>query len=453
MHHKIVRPFPALEMLIVAAAFAAISISTAVTQPMERIYADAQIYQNIAIQFYESRVPIHAQIPGGSRIATPWLAATLRPTVSRAMPRLDDDVEEASGMLGVTPFLLINIAASGIATILLWFYLRYFIDRALVRVGLVIAWAAMWHAPVRWVYFYPANVDALAMASLIGGLLIIEAWRHRSPLVGSLLLAPVVFAGTLAKETIVLVPIAFGIAQVAAAARDRRTDRLVAAAVPVVAMTLALLFVRSILIPAPGHQKWIELDYILRNKPLWTWVLGWFFTFGPPVIALIAAGWRETWTLLQARLDLAGYLAACAVLGYIAGTGSDTERLLVMAAPVVYVLAGRVIESRRLVLARQPVMLALLLVVQIASSRLLWPIPVGVDTATRVSSLEWSWSAIPALADKFLVIDNYYSNLWSFFGSRPVHAATLAFDLALTLVVIRSLNRARQHPHPGPTPG
>lgn len=411
---------------------------------MERVFADAQIYHKVAIQFYESRVPIHAQVPGGSRIATPWLAAKLRPVVSRTMPVLDDQVEEASGLLGVTPFLLINIVASGAATFLLLFYLRRFIDNVGVRVGLVIAWAAMWHSPVRWVYFYPANIDALSMTALFGGLLIIEAWRDRSPLVAALVLAPVVFVGTLAKETMVLVPITFGIAQVMAAARDRRVDRLVAATVPAIAFGLALLFVRSILVPDAGHQKWIEIDYILANKPPWVWILAWFFTFGPPVIALIAAGWHDAWGFLRARLDLAGYLAAVAVLGYIAGTGSDSERLLAMAAPVVLVLAGLAIERRWFLLARMPLLLMVLMVVQIASSRVLWPIPVGVDSPTRVSELAAGWSALYVLADKFLVIDNYYSNLWSFFGSRPVHAATLAFDLALTLFIVRSINRARR---------
>jgi hypothetical protein len=434
----------ARELLIVAAAFAALSGSAAIMQPMERVFADAQIYHNVAIQFYESRVPIHAQVPGGSRIATPWLAATLRPVVSRTLPVLDDQVEEASGLLGVTPFLLINIVASCAATFLLLLYLRRFIDSVAVRVALVIAWAAMWHSPVRWVYFYPANIDALSMVSLIGGLLIIEAWRDKSPLAASLWLAPVVFVGTLVKETMVLVPIAFGMAQVAAVARDRRVERLVAAAVPALALGLALLLVRSIVIPDAGHQKWIEIDYILANKPPWVWILAWFFTFGPPVVALIAAGWRDAWGFLRARLDLAAYLAAVAVLSYIAGTGSDSERLLAMAAPVVLVLAGRAIERRRFLLARMPLLLTVLIVAQIASSRVLWPIPVGVDSPTRVSELAAGWSALYVLADKFLVIDNYYSNLWSFFGSRAVHAAVLAFDLALTLFVVRSINRARR---------
>lgn len=438
----------AIETTVVAAAFAAISISAAITQPMERLYADAQIYQSVAIQFYESKVPVYAQVPGGTRVVTPWLAAKLRPAVSRAMPGLDDRVEVASGMLGVTPFLLINIAGSAAATILLLLYLRRFIDSAVVRVILVISWAAMWHSPVRWVYFYPVNIDSLAMTSLIGGLLIVEVWRDRSPLVASLLLAPVVFVGTLIKETIVLVPIAFAIVQVVAMARDRRAERLVAAAVPVIALALAGLFVRSIVVPAPGHQKWIELDYILRHKPAWTWVLAWFFTFGPPVIALIVAGRREAWAFLWTRPELAALLAASAFLGYFAGTGSDTERLLALGAPVVYVLAGQAIASRRFVLARMPLWLALMFVAQIASSRILWPIPVGVDSPTRVSELQANWSAIPVIADKFLVIHNYYSNLWSFFGSRPVHAATLAFDLALTLAIVRAIKRAGQRLEP-----
>ena len=335
MHHKIVSAFGGrLEVVIVATVFAAISITAALTQPMERVFADAQIYQSVAEQFYLSQVPIHTQIPGGSRIATPWLVAKLRPTVSRVMPGLTHYVDQAAGLDGLASFMPINVAGSFAATILLLLYLRHFIDNPMVRIILVVAWAMMWHAPVRWVYFYPVNIDALSLASLFGGLLIIETWRDRSPLIAAALLAPVVFVGTLAKETMVLVPIAFGVAQVVAFARERRVERLVAAAIPTLAFGLALLFVRSMLVPAPGHQKWIEIDYILQNKPIWTWVLAWFFTFSPPVIILIVAGWRDVWAFLWSRWDLSVYLVAVAVLGYFAGTGSDTERLLILATPV-----------------------------------------------------------------------------------------------------------------------
>jgi hypothetical protein len=92
-----------------------------------------------------------------------------------------------------------------------------------------------------------------------------------------------------------------------------------------------------------------------------------------------------------------------------------------------------------------PLLIAVLTVVEIASSRVLWAIPVGVDRAKTFASLEPSWAALPAIADKFLVIHNYYSNLWSFFGSRPVHAATLAFDVALAVGVTLWIDRAWPH--------
>jgi hypothetical protein len=408
------------------------------------LYADALIYQRVAVQFFESQVPIIARAPHAYRIATPWLAAVLRPAVARTLPDLDSKVENASGKVGVTPFLLINIVASAAATLLLLLYLRRFVDSAIVRVLLVIAWIAMWHSPVRWVYFYPANVDALFMVLLITGLLIVEAWRGRSPVAAAFLLAPVVFVGTLVREAMVLVPIVFGLSQIDAVRHDRRTERLVAAAVPIVALGVAWLFLRSIVTPVPGHQQWAEVATILRDKPIWTWILGWFFTFGPPVIALIVAGRMEVWAFLRTRPEIGGHVAACGVLGYIAGTGSDTERLLAWGAPAMYVLAGQAIAPLRSVLARMPLVLALLLVVQIASSRVLWPIPVGVDHLQTFASLEPSWSAVLAIADKFLVIHNYYYNLWSFYGSRAVHAATLAFDVALTVGVTLWINRARK---------
>jgi hypothetical protein len=367
----------------------------------------------------------------------------MRPAVARTLPRLDSKVENASGMAGVTPFFVINIAASAAATLLLLLYLRRFVASAGVRILLVVAWAATWVEPVRFVYFYPANVDALFMVFVIAGLLIIEARRSRSPVTTALLLAPVVFVGTLVRESMVLIPIAFGVAQIDAATRDRRAERLVASTLPIAASVLAWLFVRSIVVPLPGHP-WADVGHI-RDKPIFTWVLAWFFTFGPPAIALVAAGRTEVWAFLRTRPEIGALVAACGVLGFFAGTGSDTERLVAWAAPAMYVLVGRAILARRSVLARMPLLIAVLTVVEIASSRVLWAIPVGVDRAKTFASLEPSWAALPAIADKFLVIHNYYSNLWSFFGSRPVHAATLAFDVALAVGVTLWIDRAWPH--------
>ena len=436
-----------LDIAIVAAAFLAISAWSASTQRVERLYADGQVYQWMAVQFFQSHLPITGGAPWVYRVATPWLAAKLRPLVARTLPRLDSSIENASGMAGVTPFFVINIVASAAATLLLLLYLRRFVGSVGVRVLLVIVWIATWHAPVRFVYFYPANVDALFMVFLLAGLLIIEAWHGRSPVATAFLLVPVVFVGMLVRESMVLIPIAFGVAQIDGAARDRRAARLMASVVPIVAAVLAWLFVRSIVMPLPGHP-WSDFANIVRNKPIFTWVLAWFFTFGPPAIALLAAGRLEVWAFLRTRPEIGVLVAACGVLGYFGGNGSDTERLLAWGAPAMYVLVGEAIAARRSVLARMPLLMSLLIVVEIASSRVLWPIPVGIDRAKTFASLEPGWSALRAIADKFLVIDSYYSNLWSFYGSRPVHAATLAFDLALVAGVATWIERAARAPSP-----
>src|SRR5439155_12925765 len=92
----------AVELVIVAAAFVSISVSSALTQRMERLYADGQHYQWMAVQFFESHLPITAGAPWVYRVATPWLAARLRPAVARTLPRLISIVEYTSGMAGDT---------------------------------------------------------------------------------------------------------------------------------------------------------------------------------------------------------------------------------------------------------------------------------------------------------------------------------------------------------------
>ena len=67
----------------------------------------------------------------------------------------------------------------------------------------------------------------------------------------------------------------------------------------------------------------------------------------------------------------------CGALAYVGG--SDTERILGWAAPVVYVLIGRAIEAYWPVLRRHPVATAALAIVQLLSARVFWPVPVGYD--------------------------------------------------------------------------
>jgi hypothetical protein len=433
-----------LDIVIVAAAFFAISAWSASTQRMERLYADGQKYQWMSEQIAESLFPVTAPGPFVYRIATPWAASVLRPAVVRVLPRLAARIDGRVGMIGVAPFYVLNIAAAAVAAMLLVLYLRSFVPDAIVRAALATAWIATWLAPARFVHFYPVNVDAAFFVVLLAALLVVEHTRDWEPLRSALLLAPVVFVGTLVRESMLLGALAFVVARVSSA-RGPSGRRILASAVPPAAWALAIAWVRRLVVASPPYDGWGEATQMIHEKPVFTWLLAWFFTFGPPAVALVCAAWREAAALVRRRPEIGVHVVVCGILAFIGGT--DTERILSWAAPAVYVVVGVAIAARRGVLARMPALIALLVVVQLASSRLFWPIPVGIDRAEAFATLQPGWAAVAALADKFLVIHNYYSNLWSFFGSRPIHAATLAFDVALVAGVAFRIEQVRRRAH------
>lgn len=431
---------PAVAVGIVVAAFAAISAVALATQRAERLYGDAQKYQAMSVQFSASRRPIVEQGPFVYRVGVPWLASALQPRVERAFGGWQRRIDAQVGMGGVAPFFVINIVAALAASVLLLIYVMRFVPGAVIPVVLVIAWMATWHAPVRFVHFYPVNVDAAFLVVLLGALLTIETTRHWPALASALAVTPVVFAGTLVRESMVVGALAFAAARLAGKRDHRPGDgHRWAIVIPFAAWVAGMVVVRQIAVANPPYEPIAEAAGMAREKPVFTWVLAWFFTFGAPAIALLAAGFREAFAIVRTRPEIGLVLVFCGLAAFFGG--SDTERILAWSAPAVYVLVGTAIDARWQVLTRMPLLIAALVLVQVASSRALWPIPVGIDRVHRFADLGVNWQSLTSIADKFLVIDNYYSNLWSFYGSRTVHAVTLFFDLAMTAVFALSIER------------
>jgi hypothetical protein len=421
--------FAAPDAMLVLLLFVVITIYAGATQRTERLYADAQKYHAMSVQFYEGRRPIVEEGPFVFRIGTPWLASAVRPWVERTFPRWHRAVDDMAGMVGVSPFLVLNVVAGLGAALLLLAYVSRLVTTGWIPILLVGTWMATWLEPVRFVFFYPATVDVLFLVCLFAAFLVVETTRTWRPLAGAIVLTPVAFLGALVRESMVLAPLAFAVA-----AFTRREelwrDRLTASLLPFAAWAAGMAVARSMAVAAPPYHPLAEPFSMAAQKPVFTWALAWFTTFGPPVIALILAGGTEVAALLRRRPELGLHLTACGVLAFFGGT--DTERILTWAAPAVYVLAGAAMDARRAALLRMPALVVVLAVIQLASCRLLWPIPVGIDHVQRFGDLSLSLASIPAVADKFLVIHNYYSNLWSFFGSRTIHAITLAFDVVIT---------------------
>ena len=434
-------PRPWAESALAAAIFIILSLVAARAQKAERVFGDAKQYHHASVQFAGHVRPVAAEGPFVFRIGTPWLASAVNPLVQRLTPPwLDALVDDATGLDDVIPFYAVNITACLLFVVLFVEYLRCFVASAGVRLLLVTAWMAQWHAPVRWIYFNPVNVEPLFLLVVIVALLAIEQTRTRSAVTAALMLAPLTLIGTLCRESMILVPLALAASRMPAVWGDARRWRVAAAlAMPFIAWLAALVVTRQLATATNAYRPWSEPVMMLRRKGIDTWLLAWFFTFGPAAVALMAAAAGDLRRFLRRRPELAVWIAGCGVLAFAGGT--DTERILGWAAPVVYVLAGLAVERHRAALRRLPAVIVLLVSAQLLSSRLLWPVPVGDDEGPALRALGVTWAAVYAALDRVLVIEHYYSNLWSFYGSRSLHAAILIVDVCFVAAVAVLLRR------------
>jgi hypothetical protein len=429
------------ERVVLTCVFVLVSLPTACVQKPARVISDGTEYHRMATQFAFGEA-LSAKPPFVFRVATPWLASRADPLVNQLLPAwLEARIEDANGLKGFPGFYGVNIAASFAAILLLHAYVAVFIDNRWLRLTVYTLWTLQWHMPVRFTYFYPAYVDPLFITWLFLGLLVVERSHAERLLPSAVMIAIVSFAGAFSREAIFLVPLTFLCRHWRTVRAPVRSGDRVLVLAPIAAVLAALAIVREIAHPTQPYDLLTMPMQMLREKPLYTWVLAAFFTFGPPAIAIIAAAWQDVWRFLASKPHLIVYLATTALIGFLGGT--DTERILGWGAPVMMTLLA--IAARRfMTLGRTaPLLSGVLCVWALISARVFWPIPAGMEDATPTHLLRFDWPSLYVVLDKTLVMQNYYSNLWSFFGSRSVHAAQLVFDLVFTTALVVWLRRYR----------
>ena len=406
-----------LEVAAASLIFAGLSLFSASLQGAEQPFGDAEEYLDMAQQFRAGLHVVSASAPWVYRVATPWLASF---------------ASESQINAGI-PFYLINIASAFASTVLLLVWLRRFVAMGWVRLVMVTLYLAAWVGPARFVYFTPIYVDPLFITLLLAGLLLVDRNRLEPPYRVAPLLATLVFIGSFSRESMAIIALAFvGCHNPFTKSPSWGWRDAVSVAMPLVAVAVALVVVRQIAIPTEPYSALGQLSSITRQKPIFTWLLSWFLTFGPAPIALIAVDARRALEFLRRHPDLLVYLVSCGVISYVGGV--DTERIMLWAAPVVFVLMGRAVEEHRETLRCGP-LVAVLAVVQLVSARLFWPIPRHGFSAQVLSGFSPLAQAYE-LVNRLIVIDTHYGNLWSFWGSRRLHAALLAYDLVLVAAIV-----------------
>lgn len=387
-------------------------------------YWDSDEYYRMAEQFAAGQ-PLSASAPYVYRVLTPWVVARC----------CADDIQQG--------FLLTNLAAGSALAVLLVFWLRRFVESPGIRLLMVAAYALQWHAPVRFTFYYPGYVDPLFQLFLLAALLVGDHFVSKPTFGVGVLYILLTALGSLARETMLVAPLVGLVAAIVVWRRHGVTPALwfLGAMAAGLFSYLAVHFGTT----ARGSFSFVEaLLTALATKPIEALPLSWFIAFGP-MIAIVAYDWRATREFLRERPDLATVLAACLVLGYIGGT--DTERFVFWAMPVMYLLVARSIERHRALLVA-PGLALVVIVGQLLSERVLWPVPDPGRAVTPLLEVDGLPARIYAVVNRLFVIDDFHWNLWSTFGSRPFHLAQLAFYLVLSVVIITMMRRraAAQEP-------
>jgi hypothetical protein len=398
------------EVLALAALFVVIVWTAARLQDVTIIRLwDSEEYSDMTEQMAAGQVP-HAAAPYVYRLATPWLVARLWPAQI------------------VTGFRVVNLSAAAATTLLLLVWLRRFVAMRWARLVAVTLFLTEWHGPARFISYYPVYVDPLVFPFLIAGLILVDSIRLRAEGDDGALLAvltAVCVLGVLCREVMIVIPISLLCV--------RRQTRL---CIPLVATVAVIAATRLVTQPRLAFSFIGASLFQLNNKPVYTWVLAWFITFGP-VLTLVFYDWRNVWRTLGERRYLASYLALFAVLAYVGG--SDTERLLFWSMPVMYLLIAQAFVNHRHALANT-YLAAALVVAQAVSARIFWSIPSPSLAVAAWSDMPAGAARLYAVLNRLVVIDDFHWNLWSNFGSRPFHALLLAIYLAFAAALIAAIH-------------
>lgn len=317
-------------------AFLALNLAYAGSQPLNNFLqsnaheepgVDGQVYRDMA-RSMPRELPPQGVAPFVYRLGTPLLAA--------ALAKSQDWVISAG-------FDRLNIAFNALSVALLLLVLQRHVPSVVVRLLIVVAFMVQPHSPVRYTYFQPLAVEPAMLAFLLAGLLGVEWFRSSPSPWRATTVALIVASGVIFHEAVLVVGVCM-LLSAAPSAPHRWRERWNAleqagAWLPLIGGLAMVYTLHAWVVATPSdYSALADALRWLREKSMLRYLLAWFLVFGP-MLAVPIYFWRRSLAFLREQPALFSYLAAFALLAWFGG--GDTERFLVMASPVVYVLIGR----------------------------------------------------------------------------------------------------------------
>ena len=380
-------------LLIILAGFTLVAAVTAVTQPRidvgnGRGWWDGQIYGEVADSFAHGSKPV-SLAPWVYRIGTPFLAASL---------------STLSGVTVDQAFLIVNLLAAFLATVLLYFYISQFVNPLFAAFG-VLLFVLAWSGPLRFGgFFLPVHVDPWFWVFWIVGLIVISkswisSWR------GALVLGALTFIGVLFRETVLMLPVILflscGLIQRVV---SRLIDFTLGLRLPIRQISSQdwpTLVVSICAFVCGGFGLLLSHSLVIKTANIWSWsygsaawdsfisffvsyqlpreILAVFVAYGP-ILVLLWVARRAVLRHLRQQPIHPVILFVVLVVSIIGGT--DFMRFLYWAAPVVLLLLAIALEDIITRIRRSADgirkwqaygVVCLTFVAQLVSSRVFWP--------------------------------------------------------------------------------
>lgn len=392
----------ATEWLWVVLAFLLLNLFYASSQPVNRFNDglgrgyDGQTYHAMAKDMPRVLPPVGVA-PFVFRLGTPLLAAGLA--------KSQDWVISAG-------FDRLGLACNALSLVFLTLLLQRHVGSAFARMVVVIAFLVEPHSPVRFSQFNPVSVDAATLTFLLAGLLGVEWYQARPSSFRATLLAALVAAGVAFHEVMLIIGVCALLGSFPTLGFGSWRERLdtidrTKAWLPLVCGVLMWLAIHDWVVATPSDYSLATeaMRGLSETSPL-QYGVAWFLVFGP-LLALPVYFWRHSLRLLAEQPVWLVYLATLAVAAWLVGT--ETEKLLVFASPIVYVMVAQAITWARL--GPTTVAMASLLFAQAISSRVFAAIGGPIlppDVRTEIWERLWSAESAWLLS---------YDNMWSQFAT------------------------------------
>jgi hypothetical protein len=376
---------------------------------------DGVFYYRVAYQFSKG-LEVSSEGPFVYRLGTPFLVALF----------FKNDL-----LFG---FKAVNIVANLLATLLLTLWLRLYLNDWRIRTLLVMLFITQWHGPIRFTYYDPTYTDPCLFVFLLIGLISIRRIKSNPTFLSIVYLGLISFVGVLFREIVLILPIALAFITNPLFRWNEISNPLIGQKlIKLVKMPYSpfifplLMGIAGFLLTHRIASQYNDYSFLKTafnwayDKPFLTYLHAYFITFGPWIVLLVFS-WRRSLQFLREHQYLLVFLVGMMVIGWVGG--SDTERFLYWAMPVVYLLIGLFIQENKDRL-NSPWLILILVVSTIFSQRFFWTVPDfpnNFPTPTPILSI---------LSNRFQYLD-----LWSFFAERSIQAISFLQYLLLSAVLL-----------------